>query len=202
MPVLAVGRVGRHATGAHGASLLSDPSLTRTTIYFTHYLFETYRLLDQPAALFERMGLWFELAAQGFKTTPEQPEPSRSDCHGWGAHPLYHYFATLLGIRPAGLGFDEVEIRPMPGDLTHLSGEMVHPARAHCRGSPLCGRDCAWDRCAAARRAGDIPLCRQEPGVAARRTVCCVLNRPCTAGRHMPDGGRLNNAEPVRRRPS
>ena len=108
-------------------NLLSDPSLTRTTIYFTHYLFETYRLLDQPAALFERMGLWFELAAQGFKTTPEQPEPSRSDCHGWGAHPLYHYFATLLGIRPAGLGFDEVEIRPMPGALTHLSGEMVHP---------------------------------------------------------------------------
>ncbi|MCB0156716.1 MAG: hypothetical protein KDD83_01185, partial [Caldilineaceae bacterium] len=46
---------------------------------------------------------------------------------GWGAHPLYHYFATLLGIRPAGLGFDEVEIRPMPGALTHLSGEMVHP---------------------------------------------------------------------------
>lgn len=44
-------------------NLLSDPSLTRITIYFTHYLFETYRLLDQPAALFERMELWFDLAA-------------------------------------------------------------------------------------------------------------------------------------------
>jgi alpha-L-rhamnosidase len=108
-------------------NLLSDPSLTRTTIYFTHYLFETYRLLEQPAAFFERLGLWFDLAVQGFKTTPEQPEPSRSDCHGWGAHPLYHFFATLLGIRPTTLGFDEVEIRPMPGHLTQLSGEMVHP---------------------------------------------------------------------------
>ncbi|MCB0149737.1 MAG: hypothetical protein KDE01_19095, partial [Caldilineaceae bacterium] len=84
--------------------------LTRTTIYFTHYLFETYRLLEQPAALFERLGLWFDLAAQGFKTTPEQPEPSRSDCHGWGAHPLYHFFATLLGIRPSAPGFGQVEI--------------------------------------------------------------------------------------------
>jgi alpha-L-rhamnosidase len=108
-------------------NLLGDASLTQTTIYFTHYLFETYRLLDQQAAFFERMGLWFDLPGQGFKTTPEQPEPSRSDCHGWGAHPLYHFFASLLGIRPASFGFEHVEIAPMPGHLTRLSGEMVHP---------------------------------------------------------------------------
>jgi len=108
-------------------NLIQDTSLTRTTIYFTHYLFETYRLMEQPAAFFSRMGLWFDLPAQGFKTTPEQPEPSRSDCHGWGAHPLYHYFASLLGIRPASFGFESVEIAPMPGHLTSLSGEMVHP---------------------------------------------------------------------------
>jgi len=108
-------------------NLLSDTSLTRTTIYFNHYLFETFRLLEQPAAFFSRMKLWFDLPAQGFKTTPEQPEPSRSDCHGWGAHPLYHYFASLLGIRPASFGFESVEIAPMPGHLTSLSGEMVHP---------------------------------------------------------------------------
>ena len=114
-----------YARAAH--NLLNDGSLTRTTIYFNHYLFETYRLLEQPAATLARLGLWFDLPAQGFKTTPEQPEPSRSDCHGWGAHPLYHYFASLLGIRPAAFGFERVEIAPMPGHLTHLSGEMVHP---------------------------------------------------------------------------
>ncbi|MFN2234889.1 MAG: alpha-L-rhamnosidase C-terminal domain-containing protein [Anaerolineales bacterium] len=108
-------------------NLLHDSSLTRTTIYFNHYLFETFRLLEQPTAFFERMGLWFDLPAQGFKTTPEQPEPSRSDCHGWGAHPLYHFFASLLGIRPASFGFESVEIAPMPGHLSDLSGEMVHP---------------------------------------------------------------------------
>ena len=48
-------------------------------------------------------------------------------CHGWGAHPLYHFFASLLGIRPSSLGFDHVEISPMPGHLTSLSGDMVHP---------------------------------------------------------------------------
>ena len=108
-------------------NLLQDVSLTRTTIYFNHYLFETFRLLEQPAAFFSRMELWFDLAVRGFKTTPEQPEPTRSDCHGWGAHPLYHYFASLLGIRPASFGFDSVEIAPMPGHLGALVGEMVHP---------------------------------------------------------------------------
>ena len=112
--------------------LLQDVSLTRTTICFSHYLFETFRLLDKPAAFISRMGLWFDLPAQGFKTTPEQPEPSRSDCHGWGAHPLYHYFASLLGIRPASFGFESVEISPMPGHLKSLSGEIIHP-RGHIK---------------------------------------------------------------------
>ncbi len=108
-------------------NLLRDPDLTRTTIYFNHYLFETYYLLEQPDAFFDRMKLWFDLPAQGFKTTPEQPEPTRSDCHGWGAHPLYHYFASLLGIRPASFGFERVEIAPMLGHLSSLSGILVHP---------------------------------------------------------------------------
>jgi hypothetical protein len=37
-------------------NLLDDASLTRATIYFNHYLFETFRLLEQPAAFFSRMG--------------------------------------------------------------------------------------------------------------------------------------------------
>lgn len=115
----------RHARVAHG--LLSDPRLTRTTIYFSHYLFETYRILDRADALFDRLQLWFDLPEQGFTTTPEQPEPSRSDCHGWGAHPLFHSFATLLGVRPASPGFSTVEITPLLGPLESMTGSLVHP---------------------------------------------------------------------------
>jgi hypothetical protein len=112
------------------AGLVRDPLLVRTTIYFTHYLFETYRLLGLDQPLFKRLGLWFDLPAQGFKTTPEAPEPSRSDCHAWGAHPLFHCFATLVGIRPHGVGFRSVEIEPLLGPLEHVSGAMVHPQGA------------------------------------------------------------------------
>jgi hypothetical protein len=84
--------------------LFTDDRLTRTTIYFCHYLFETCALTGRIDHLFERLKLWFNLKSHGFKTTLESPEPSRSDCHGWGAHPMYHYFATILGIRPARNG--------------------------------------------------------------------------------------------------
>lgn len=108
-------------------SLLSSPDLERTTISFTHYLFETYRLLGRMDKLFERLGLWFELEKLGFKTTLEMPEPSRSDCHAWATHPIYHAFATILGIRPASPGFATVRIEPQLGPLTYAKGSLPHP---------------------------------------------------------------------------
>jgi len=109
----------------HG--LLSDPNLDRMTIYFVHYLFEVLAKLGQTDRMIERMQLWFEHPANGLKTTIEHPEPTRSDCHAWGAHPLYHYFATLLGVRPTAPGFQNVEIRPQLGALAWARGTMPTP---------------------------------------------------------------------------
>jgi hypothetical protein len=109
------------------AGLLTAPDLSRTTIYFTHYLFETFRVLGLPEAIINRLQLWFDLESLGFATLLEHPEPSRSDCHAWSSHPLFHYFATFLGIRPASAGFATVEITPQFGNLTHLKGKMPHP---------------------------------------------------------------------------
>lgn len=108
--------------------LCNAADLERTTIYFSHYLFETYRVIRRDDLLFQRLGLWFGLKEGGFKTTFESPEPSRSDCHAWGAHPLFHYYATILGIRPTAANFAEIEIDPQLGPLTHASGTYPHPA--------------------------------------------------------------------------
>ena len=108
--------------------LLTALDLQRATVYFSHYLFEVFGALDRVDALFARLPLWFDMVEQGFKTPLEQPEPSRSDCHGWGSHPLFHYFATILGIRPAGLGFRRVTVTPRLGPLQAASGRMVHPS--------------------------------------------------------------------------
>ena len=43
--------------------------------------------------------IWKDMLDKGAVTTWEKPEPTRSDCHAWGAHLYYHYFASLAGIR-------------------------------------------------------------------------------------------------------
>jgi hypothetical protein len=108
-------------------ALAEDRPIAESTIYFRHYLFETLRLMGRIDKMIERMDLWFALKKLGLKTTLEGPEPSRSDCHAWGAHPIFHYAATILGIRPAAPGFASVRIEPQLGPLTWASGRVPHP---------------------------------------------------------------------------
>lgn len=107
--------------------LLEYPHLERATISFMHYLFEAYRAIGRADRMFDRLDLWFGLKDSGFRTTLEMPEPSRSDCHAWGAHPIYHFFATVLGIRPSKPGFSQVEIIPQLGPLSWAKGSLPHP---------------------------------------------------------------------------
>ncbi len=106
---------------------LDASGLSPATIYFSHYLFEAARQVGRIDLLFKRLDLWSYLKRMGFKTTVEMPEPSRSDCHAWGAHPVYHTFATLLGIRPAGFGFSNVRIEPQFGPMAWGRGTIPHP---------------------------------------------------------------------------
>jgi alpha-L-rhamnosidase len=122
------GRADAQKTARAAAALTRAPDLERSTIYFAHYLFETLRVTRQPDPLFHRLEDWLKLRSQGFVTTPEAPEPARSDCHAWGAHPLFHFYATILGIRPAAMGFAQIDIRPQLGPLQTAQGRMVHPA--------------------------------------------------------------------------
>lgn len=108
-------------------NLISNPHLARASIYFSHYLLETFYKFAQSAAFEQRLQQWFALPQQGFKAPPERDHSSRSDCHGWSSHPLYHCFASILGIRPASLGFAEIVIRPQLGSLTRAAGRLVHP---------------------------------------------------------------------------
>ncbi|MEX0887603.1 MAG: alpha-L-rhamnosidase C-terminal domain-containing protein [Phycisphaeraceae bacterium] len=108
--------------------LFEAEDLAPATIYFSHYLLETARLLGRADVFFDRLDLWRELPRRGFRTPFEHPEPTRSDCHAWGSHPYFHMLASVLGIRPATMGFGEVMVEPMLGPLARASGRMVHPA--------------------------------------------------------------------------
>ena len=110
-------------------NLFSAGNMAPSSVYFMHYFFETCRELERMDMFMQRMKSWFEMVDYDFKTTYESGDPHnvRSDCHAWSAHPLYHYFASLLGIRPAGPGFERVEVRPQLASLTEVRGAIVHP---------------------------------------------------------------------------
>ncbi len=104
--------------------------LVEATVYFSFYYFETCCKYGRFDRFMERMQLWFEMKKSNLYTMLETPEPSRSDCHAWSAHPLYHYFASLFGVRPDSAGCRTVKIAPMIGDLK--SGQCSIPHQPGC----------------------------------------------------------------------
>ena len=115
---------------------LADTSLTQTTIYFRHHLFAACAQAGLGDVILDGLAWWASLPDRGFTALPEQPEPSRSDCHAWGSHPLYHATTALLGVQPAAPGFAEVRIAPVVSRLTIFEGDVPHPLgviRIRCR---------------------------------------------------------------------
>jgi hypothetical protein len=94
---------------------------------FRFYEFEALRLLGRAGEIPERFGPWQEMIDLGAVTVWEHPEPSRSDCHAWSSHPLFHLPCSVAGIRPASPGFRTVRIAPQPGALKKIETVVAHP---------------------------------------------------------------------------
>jgi hypothetical protein len=58
---------------------------------------------------------------------PYARQPPPVLCHGWGVHPAALVAKWILGVQPAGPGFEPLLLAPMPGDLTNLSGRAWTP---------------------------------------------------------------------------
>ncbi|MBA3684047.1 MAG: alpha-L-rhamnosidase, partial [Planctomycetes bacterium] len=108
------------------AGLLDAQGLVRSTWFFAHYLCEALAEAGRVDRLLATIEPWLGLPDQGFLTVPERPEPSRSDCHAWSAHPLYQLNVNVLGIRPGSPGFASVDLRPDLGGLTWARGSVPH----------------------------------------------------------------------------
>jgi len=120
-------------------NLVESADLIRTTVYFSHYLFDAYAKIGRPDLILKRMDLWRGYVARDLKTAQEEPDApdgssdSRSDCHAWSAHPLYHLTANVLGLRPSAPFFRRVRIAPQPGGLKRIRSTTPTP-----RGDVVC----------------------------------------------------------------
>ena len=108
--------------------LLEDGDLARTTVYFSHYLFDVYMKYGLTDIFLKRLDLWREYVKMGLKTPLEAPGVrARSDCHAWGSHPIYHLLTGVAGMRPATDGFASIVIAPQPGGLKWIKAAMPTP---------------------------------------------------------------------------
>ena len=107
--------------------VLADTTLIPATYYFGFYVFEALRKVGLGDRYIEQLAPWREMLALGLTSTPENPEPTRSDTHAWAAHPNYGLLATVLGVRPSAPGFRTVRIAPALGPLQTRRGGFPHP---------------------------------------------------------------------------
>lgn len=101
--------------------------LTRASIYFSAYFHDAVRVAGLGGQYLGLLGEWRDQMDRGLTTWAEMFEPSRSDCHAWGASPNYNFFKIVLGIDATEFGFRKVRIAPQLGDLTWAEGTMPHP---------------------------------------------------------------------------
>lgn len=105
-----------------------NPSLAKVSYYFQFYL---ARALDHAGlgnSYLDLLKPWRHMLAIDLTTTPEYPDPTRSDSHAWSAHPIYDLPTIVAGIHPAEPGFKTVRIAPFLGTLTSLDVSIPHPA--------------------------------------------------------------------------
>jgi hypothetical protein len=107
--------------------VLRDASLTQCTFYFRFYLFRAMKKAGLGDEYLGQLDPWRQMLTLGLTTWAENPEPSRSDCHAWSAHPNFDLLATVAGIEPASSGFESVMIHPHLGSLPGLKASLPHP---------------------------------------------------------------------------
>ncbi len=108
--------------------LAADSSEAQPNFYFRFYIDEALHKVGLGDRYIDRLAPWQTFLELGLTTTPERPEPTRSDSHAWTAHPNYGLLATVLGVRPAEPGFGAVHVAPALGPLRRAEGRVAHPA--------------------------------------------------------------------------
>lgn len=73
---------------------LSAGKLDQCSLYFSFYYQEACLRYGLDELFEQRLEKHYALLDSGLKTIPEEFENPRSDCHAWGAYPLYHYYTS------------------------------------------------------------------------------------------------------------
>jgi alpha-L-rhamnosidase len=119
--------VVRRLLGVDALPAGGELKLTQASYYFQFYV---SRALDHAGLgdlYLDTLKPWREMLAKGFTTTPETPDPSRSDTHAWSGHPAFDFNTLIAGVHPTAAGFASVRIRPALAKLDWVEATTPHP---------------------------------------------------------------------------
>jgi hypothetical protein len=102
------------------------PPMSAMSYYFRFYLSRALEHTGLADLYVSQLQPWYNMLKLGLSTWAEQPEPTRSDCHAWSAHPNYDLLTVVAGIHPAAPAFAKLRIEPHLGDLHEIQAAMPH----------------------------------------------------------------------------
>lgn len=102
---------------------LANAHADETTLYFSFYKHQAIKVEDYWTLL----DPWRQMIEDGLTTFAETPEPARSDCHAWSAHPILGFFQQIAGITSAAPKWGVARVAPKPGRLKRFHARIPHP---------------------------------------------------------------------------
>jgi len=116
------------STGAEAKATMKKvvdrENMTVATLYFQFYVAEAMNKAGLGDLYTDNLQTWKEVLDLGVTTWPETGANSRSECHGWGASPNYHFFKVVCGIESLEPGFRKLRIAPNFGKSTSIQATM------------------------------------------------------------------------------
>ena len=107
---------------------LAAANAAKCTYYFSYYKhLAMFGGQNSPQTYMELLAPWKEQIENGLTTFAENPEPTRSDCHAWSAHPILGFFQIVAGVTSTAPGWKKACIAPNPGDLNRFAARIAHP---------------------------------------------------------------------------
>ncbi|WP_217592216.1 alpha-L-rhamnosidase C-terminal domain-containing protein [Cohnella sp. GbtcB17] len=108
-------------------TMLQDDALAKVSYAMSYFWFRALSMAGLYERAFEKWETWRRLVRLNLTTWVEDPISQRSDCHAWGAVPLYEFTAEILGVKPSAPGFQRIRVAPQPGYLKWAKGEVATP---------------------------------------------------------------------------
>jgi hypothetical protein len=106
---------------------LEKSKAARCTFYFQYYKHLAMAGADSNFDYLPQVRAWTEMIENGLTTFAETPEPTRSDCHAWSAHPILGFFQIVAGVTSIAPGWAKARIAPHPGSMKSFRARIAHP---------------------------------------------------------------------------